>query len=267
MLESKPPRALRAHRQLIALAAAAAVLAGCVTRADFERVRRDQQEMRASLADMQVSLDALSRRVDTMRSAHADSQSRDAQARVRELERRLADLETVRTPGVTPTAPTGDEPTSVPTPTAVPRVPGSDAAQIAMRREAQTASGAPLSYQRALQLYRDGQSEQAIQGFRDFLRGNPKSPLADNAQYWIGEAYFAQSDYNRAIIEFNDVLVKYPQGDAVPASLLALAGAFSTSGGAGGQIDAKLVLQKLVSDHPNSEEAQVGRRQLQSLAD
>lgn len=264
MLESQPARPFRAHRQLIAVAAASVALAGCVTRADFERVKRDQQEMRASLADMQVSLDALSRRVDTMRSSQSDSRTREAQERVRELERRLATLETVRTPEPTPTAsaPPGDEPS--PTPTAPPRVPGSEGAQIAMRREAQTASSAPLSYQRALQLYRDGQSEQSIQGFRDFLRGNPKSALADNAQYWIGEAYFAQSDYNRSIIELNEVLLKFPQGDQVPGALLALATAFSTSGD---KIDAKLVLQKLISDHPNSDEAQIGRRQLQSLAD
>ena len=262
MLEPQPARPLRAHRQLIAIAAASVALAGCVTRADFERVRRDQQEMRASLADMQVSLDALSRRVDTMRSSQSDSRTREAQERVRELERRLADLETARTPEPTPTAALGEEPS--PTPTAPPRVPGSEAAQIAMHRETQTSSSAPLSYQRALQLYRDGQSEQSIQGFRDFLRGNPKSPLADNAQYWIGEAYFAQGDYNRSIIELNEVLLKFPQGDQVPGALLALASAFSSSGD---KIDAKLVLQKLISDHPNSEEAQIGRRQLQSLAD
>ena len=262
MLESQPARPFRAHRQLIVVAAACAVLGGCVTRADFERVRRDQQEMRATLADMQVSLDSLSRRVDTLRSSQSDSRTREAQERVRELERRLADLETARTPEPTATPDVGGEPS--PTPTAVPRVPGSEAAQIAMRREAQSSSSAPLSYQRALQLYRDGQSEQAIQGFRDFLRGNPKSPLADNAQYWIGEAYFAQSDYNRSIIELNEVLLKYPQGDQVPGALLALATAFSTSGD---KIDAKLVLQKLISDHPDSEEAQIGRRQLQSLAD
>ena len=99
---------------------------------------------------------------------------------------------------------------------------------------------------------------------RLFSSGNPKSPLADNAQYWIGEAYFAQGDYNRSIIELNEVLLKYPQGDEVPAALLALATAFSTSGD---KIDAKLVLQKLISDHPNSEEARIGRQQLQSLAD
>ena len=264
MLESQPARPSRARRQLKAVAGVAAslALAGCVTRADFERVRRDQQEMRATLADMQVSLDSLSRRVDTMRSSQADTKTREAQDHVRELERRLADIEASRTVEATPTPGLGGEPS--PTPTTPPRVPGSEAAQIAMRREAQTASSAPLSYQRSLQLYRDNQSEQAINGFRDFLRGNPKSPLADNAQYWIGEAYFAQSDYNRSIIEFNEVLLKFPQGDQVPGALLALATAFSTSGD---KIDAKLVLQKLISDHPNSEEAQIGRQQLQSLAD
>jgi tol-pal system protein YbgF len=265
VLEPQPARPSGARRyQLNALLAvgAALALAGCVTRADFDRVRRDQQEMRASLADLQVSVDSLSRRVDTMRSAQSDTKTREAQDRVRELERRLADIEATRAIEPTPTPIVATD--SAPTPTAVQRIAGSEAAQIAMRREAQTASSAPLSYQRALQLYRDNQTEQAIQGFRDFLRGNPKSPLADNAQYWIGEAYFAQSDYNRSIIEFNEVLLKFPQGDQVPGALLALATAFSTSGD---KIDAKLVLQKLISDHPNSEEAQIGRRQLQSLAD
>ncbi len=265
MLEPEPARPSRRRRQLKALASASIGLAltGCVTRADFERVRRDQQEMRATVADLQVSVEQLSRRIDTIGSKQSDSKTREAQDHVRELERRLADIEATRSVDVATPTP-GLEGEASPTATPPPRVPGSEAAQIAMKREAQTASGAPLSYQRSLQLYRDGQSEQAIAGFRDFLKGNPKSPLADNAQYWIGEAYFAQGDYNRSIIELNEVLLKFPQGDQVPGALLALATAFSTSGD---KIDAKLVLQKLISDHPNSEEARIGRQQLQSLAD
>jgi outer membrane murein-binding lipoprotein Lpp len=58
-------------------------LTGCVTRADFERVRRDQQEMRATLADLQVSVEQLSRRVDTMRSAQSDTKTRAEQERER----------------------------------------------------------------------------------------------------------------------------------------------------------------------------------------
>ena len=57
-----------------------------------------------------------------------------------------------------------------------------------------------------------------------------KSDLADNAQYWIGEAYYSKGDYNRSIIELNEVLLKYPQGDQVPGALLALATSFSELG-------------------------------------
>lgn len=262
MLEPQPSRAFRHRRAVTVCVLAGALTAGgCVTRADYERLRRDQQEMRAQVADLQVSVDALTRRIDTMKSSQTESRAaRDAEARVRELERRLAEMEA----RPTPVGPVGMPGEVVPTPTALPRVPGSEAAQIAMRRDLAASAGAPLAYQRALQLYRDGQADQAIQAFREFLRGNAKSALADNAQYWIGEAYFAQGDYNRSVIELNEVLLKYPTGDQVPAALLALATAFSTSGD---KIDAKLVLQKLITDHPQSEEATVARQQLQSLTD
>ena len=88
--------------------------------------------------------------------------------------------------------------------------------------------------------------------------------LADDAQYWIGEAYYAQGDYNRAIIELNEVLLKYPQSDRVPGALLALATAFADSGD---RIDARLILQKLIDSHGATEEAEIGRKQLQTLAE
>ena len=154
--------------------------------------------------------------------------------------------------------PPGERPT--------PSIPRTEAANIALRREdRQPATPANEAYRRALQSYRDGQSDQAIQQFREYVRSNPKSDLADNAQYWIGEAYYSKGDYNRAIIELNEVLLKYPQGDQVPGALararhlvLQLRATRSTRSS---------ILQKLVSDHPKSEEAEVGRQQLQTLTD
>jgi tol-pal system protein YbgF len=275
VLGSQPPRALRTRRQLsrrlarsahlAGLAAALAATSGCVSRADFERVKRDQQEMRARLADVQVSLDAINRRLDTVRSSMDEKgpASRDTAA-LRELERRVADLEAH---GGAPPPPPEASAVAVGTPAAapVPNIPRTEAANIALRREdRQPATSANEGYRRALQSYRDGQTTQAIQQFRDYLRNNPKSDLADNAQYWIGESYYSKSDYNRSIIELNEVLLKYPQGDQVPGALLALATSFANSGD---KIDAKLILQKLVSDHPKSEEAEIGRQQLQKLSD
>ena len=247
-----------------ALVAALGAVSGCASRADLERLKRDQQEMRARLADVQVSLDSINRRLDTMRSSMDDKSGGRESAAIRDLQRRLNELEMRGSPSPSPTIETGAS--AVATPVAVaPNVPRTEAANIALRREdRQPATAANEGYRRALQSYREGQANQAIQQFRDFLRNNPKSDLSDNAQYWIGECYYSKADYNRSIIELNEVLLKYPQGDQVPGALLALATSFSNSGD---KIDAKLILQKLISDHPKSEEAEVGRQQLQTLSD
>jgi tol-pal system protein YbgF len=237
------------------------LLGGCATRADFERLKRDQQEMRAQVADMQVSLDSVKRRMDTVGASLDERKGGGDAATVRSLERRVADLEArlSQSPLPTETPLPGVEPER-----AAPSVPSTEAAPIALRREAARTGPVNDSYRKALQLYREGQADASIQQFREFLRANPKSDLADNAQYWLGEVYYSRSDYNRSIMELNEVLLKYPQGDQVPGALLALATSFANSGD---KIDAKLILQKLVSDHPKSEEAEIGRRQLQTLSE
>lgn len=227
--------------------------AGCVTRADFERVRREQQGMRALLADTQVAVDKLNRRMDTMQADGADGG--DSKADLKRLERRLTKLE------MQPTVRGGETPEMIGGPST-----RTEAATIALAREQGRLAAGNLSetYRRGLDLYRQGQPEQAVQQFREFLRASPKSELADDAQYWIGESYYSLGDYNRAIIELNEVLLKYPQGDAVPGALLALATAFANSGD---KIDARLILQKLIDSHGDTEEGRVGRQQLEALAD
>ena len=143
-------------------------------------------------------------------------------------------------------------------------VPRTQAARLAWDREValQQAGGVDANYTRGLQLYREGQTEAAVRTLREFINANPKSDLADNAQFWLGEAYYSRGDYNRSIIELNEVLLKHPQGDQIPGALLALATAFANSGD---KIDARLILQKLISDHPDTEEAKIGRDQLKAL--
>ncbi len=135
---------------------------------------------------------------------------------------------------------------------------GSSKEEIALAKEP---SEAQDDYKLALRALREQQYDKAIQQFRTFQRKYPNSEMDDDAQYWIGESYFAQKDYNRAILEFNDVL-KYRRGDRVPAALLRQAQAFLEIGD---KTDARLILQKLVNDHPNSEQAREARDRLQTL--
>ena len=239
----------------------AAGTSGCVTRADFERVRRDQREMRARLADIQANMDTVRRQVDTTKE---NDSSQRAMLAVESLDKRLAAVESkvqsfVHSPviGQSSGGSGGGGLQS--------GVPRTQAANLAWGRESarMQAGGVDTEYQRGLQLYREGQTEQAIRVLREFVTRNPKSEDADNAQFWLGEAYYSRGDYNRSIIELNEVLLKHPQSDQIPGALLSLATAFANSGD---PIDARLILQKLISDHPDSEEATIGREQLTALS-
>jgi tol-pal system protein YbgF len=76
------------------------------------------------------------------------------------------------------------------------------------------------AYQAAFGLLKDSQFDQAIAAFQQFLATYPESSLADNAQYWLGEAYYVNKSFPEALAAFQRVAVKYPQSRKVPDALL-----------------------------------------------
>lgn len=251
------------------LVAGMIVLGGCASAADLHRVRLEQKEVQARLADTQATVDSLKQRVDALRISIEENKKSGGARRspgLAELEQRVAVLEGRGDPLLPPTTTTVDPSLSPGGVRPAVQLPRTDAAAIALRREEGWLSGGTVNetYRRGLEQYRAGQCDQAITTFRQFIRSEPGSDLADNAQFWIGECYYARKDYNRAIIELNEVFTKYPKGDRVPSGLLALATSFADSGDA---IDARLILQKLINDHAKSEEAELGRQKLKTLTD
>lgn len=250
-----------ARPSALAAGAALAGLAGCATQADVGYVRDEAREIRTIVADNQAAVQALSREIDRLRgevetfrfeAGGSGTQMEQLQRRLDTMETRLGSLEQIARgsapmPGM-PGMGTGEGAT-----------PGAGGASF----EISVPEGAPEEYRQATELLRGGDSQGAIQGLREFLRQQPKSDLADDAQYWIGEAYFRSRDFNRAILEFNEVLLRYPKGDRVPAALLRQALAFAELGD---KVDARLVLQKLVSEHAATPEAELGRQKLAELA-
>ena len=63
----------------------------------------------------------------------------------------------------------------------------------------------------------------AAGGFTAFVKAYPKSPLAPSAQYWIGNAQFAQKDYRAAIASQRQLVAAYPDSAKVPDALLNIA--------------------------------------------
>jgi tol-pal system protein YbgF len=76
------------------------------------------------------------------------------------------------------------------------------------------------AYQAAFNLLKDGQYDRAIVAFQKFLVTYPDSSLADNAQYWLGEAYYVNKAYPEAEAAFQRVVDKYPQSRKLGDALL-----------------------------------------------
>ncbi|MBN1833115.1 MAG: tol-pal system protein YbgF [Deltaproteobacteria bacterium] len=107
-----------------------------------------------------------------------------------------------------------------------------------------------------------GRFEESIEGFKRFLERYPKSGLADNAQYWVGECYMALKQYDRAIAAYEEVKKKYPEGNKVPDAMLKQAMAFLEKGDETG---ARILLKRIVSAFPESDQAKVSEQRLETL--
>jgi tol-pal system protein YbgF len=77
-------------------------------------------------------------------------------------------------------------------------------------------------YNQSYDALKAGSYSIAITGFKDFLSNYPQSPLAENAQYWLGEAYYVNHDYDPAAEAFRAALKKWPDGRKAADALLKL---------------------------------------------
>jgi len=119
------------------------------------------------------------------------------------------------------------------------------------------------SYQAALRDYNDQKYDQAIGELGEILAMAPQSNLADNAQYWIGECYYALKDYRHALSEFQKVLA-YSKTNKADAAQLKIAMCYLELGD---RTKARAELRKLIRDYPKSEYVPRARSQLQELGE
>ncbi len=117
-------------------------------------------------------------------------------------------------------------------------------------------------YQNAYQDYMQGNYDLAIQGFEDYLKRYPKTDLADNAQYWIGECYDAEGKEQKALQAFSTVLSSYPTSDKGAAAQLKKGLVYLKMGDQGQGV---VNLQYVVYEHPGTKEADLARAKLRSL--
>jgi tol-pal system protein YbgF len=104
-------------------------------------------------------------------------------------------------------------------------------------------SGARAAFEKMVQLY-------------------PKSEQCDNALFWIGETYYREKNFEKAILEYQKIIDKYPKGNKFPAALLKQGLAFKEIRD---DVNARLRLKQVIRDFPDSEEAKLAGQRLKEL--
>ncbi len=118
-------------------------------------------------------------------------------------------------------------------------------------------------YQTAFGLLKDSQYDRAIQAFQQFLINYPGSSLADNAQYWLGEAYYVNRSFPEAQSAFQRVIDKYPDSRKIPDALLKIGYC---------RYEMKLwdparaVLQQVIAQYPDEPAAKLAQQRLDKMA-
>ena len=114
-------------------------------------------------------------------------------------------------------------------------------------------------YDAALDKFKAGGYGAAIAGFNTFLKTYPKSPLAASAQYWIGNAQYAQKDFRGAIATQRQLIAAYPDSPKVPDAMLNIATAQLDLGDGAGS---RRTLEDLLAKYPKSEAAAKAKQRL-----
>ncbi len=118
------------------------------------------------------------------------------------------------------------------------------------------------AYQKAFDLLRDLRYDKSIVSFRAFLASYPAGRYAHIAQYWIGEANYAQRHFESAIKDYQVLIQQYPSSPKLAEAMLKISYSYYELNDLS-KADASL--QRLIKAYPKSTEAGQGRNLLQKV--
>ena len=95
------------------------------------------------------------------------------------------------------------------------------------------------------------------------MTADPDSPLASNAQYWLGEAYYVTREYQSAIAAFEKVATGWPDSRKAPDALVKIG---FTQAALGRNADARATLEDVTRRYPGTEAAQLATERLKRIS-
>jgi TolA-binding protein len=268
--------------------ATAFALAGCTQQSDLQQLNQNEFTLRGMIASDRQQIDALQQQIRRQNdeitelkhgAAGAGGDASSLNDKVAKLESEVSALQAgmAATPGVMP--PAGDTAGSTPGTIASSGASGPGPSVPAMPAETppswpgeldQEITDAKGSSEPGIKIYRQGLDAMkagkyplAVTNFTKLQHSYPKSALSEPAEYFAANALYETGEFDKAILQLNDLVMRFPKGKYAGAALLREAQAFLKLND---RIDARLTLQKLVADHGGTPQATAANTMMKDLA-
>ncbi len=237
----------------------AALFSGCCMKRDIDavdaqisRLRFEQKEMKSKIDTIDSLVNSESEAAVALRAEIKSSlkelldQYAMIQSNMNDLQNKVDNM-TTRAPAYQVIPPVVTSDSSADTTAAAPVIPGIDCQEL---------------YDESFINVPQGQYEEAIQGFTDYLTYCGKQSLADDARFWMGECYFFMAKYNEAISEFNLLMKNFPDSEKRAGALYKMARSYEELGR---KKEARETFQKLVDEFDGTLEAEQAKEKLKEL--
>ena len=204
---------------------------------DFDRVRSDQLAATTRMDEARVEMQKIAARQDAQERALQEI--RGNADRMKEIEKRLAALEE-RIGKLAP-------------------APGAAAAVPDSPREWKSPEE---MYEVAVGQVKGGNPKKGRETLSDFATKYPDHKLIPNALYWKGEAFYAEKDFENAILTFQDVVDKYPRGEKAPDAMYKQGLSFLSLKD---KKNARILLDLVQKKYPKSKAAEMAKKKLKEI--
>ncbi len=204
--------------------------------ADFDRMRTDQLAASTRMDDARAEMQRITARQDEQ--DRALQEIRGNADRMKEIEKRQAALEE-----------------------RIGKLTAAPAAAPAPESPREWRSPEEM-YEVAVGQVKGGNPKKGRETLTDFAVKYPDHKLVPNALYWKGEAFYAEKDYENAILTFQDVVDKYPRGEKAPDAMYKQGLSFLALKDTK---NARVLLDLVQKKYPKSKAAEMAKKKLKEI--
>ena len=205
---------------------------------DFDRVKTDQLAATTRMDEARDEMQRITARQDAQERALQEI--RGNADRMKEIEKRLAALEErigklAAAPAAAP-APAPEGPREWKSPEEM--------------------------YEVAVGQVKGGNPKKGRETLSDFAAKYPDHKLIPNVLYWKGEAFYAEKDFENAILTFQDVVDRYPRGEKAPDAMYKQGLSFLALKD---KANARILLELVPKKYPKSKAAEMAKKKLKEI--